>query len=106
DAVNKVLEAKRSNGEIGGALGTEVVLYCKADLQQKLQLLGDELRFVLITSTAEVRSLDEAQDAEATALNSLQVSVKKSVYAKCARCWHHRADVGTHSTHPEICLRC
>jgi len=29
DAVNKVLEAKRAQGEIGGSLGAEVVLYAK-----------------------------------------------------------------------------
>lgn len=106
DEVNKVLEAKRNNGEVGGGLGTEVTLFCDDELQQKLNALGDELRFVLITSTAQVRPAGEANGAEPTALNGLQVAVKKSAHAKCARCWHHRADVGANSTHPEICLRC
>jgi isoleucyl-tRNA synthetase len=106
DAVNKVLEAKRGNGEVGGSLGAEVVLYCSTDLQQKLQSLGDELRFVLITSTADVRDLADAQNAEATELEGLQVAVKKSAHEKCARCWHHRADVGSNQQHPQVCLRC
>jgi isoleucyl-tRNA synthetase len=106
DAVNKVLEAKRGNGEVGGSLGAEVILFCSDDLQKKLQLLGDELRFVLITSTAEVCSSAEGQEAETTELAGLKVAVKKSAHTKCARCWHHRADVGAQAAHPEICLRC
>ncbi len=106
NAVNKVLEAKRGTGEVGGSLGAEVVLYCNEKLRNELQKLGNELRFVLITSTAEVRSLAVAQDAVATDVDGLQVSVQKSTYHKCARCWHHRADVGRFVVHPELCERC
>ncbi len=106
DAVNKVLEAKRTAGEVGGSLGAEVVLYCDEALQVELQKLANELRFVLITSTAEVRALNAAQNAESTEVSGLLVAVKKSEHAKCARCWHHRADVGANTAHPEICLRC
>jgi isoleucyl-tRNA synthetase len=106
DAVNKVLEAKRTAGEVGGSLGAEVILYCDEKLQSELQKLANELRFVLITSTAEIRSLNEAQDAEVTDVTGLQVAVKKSEHAKCERCWHHRADVGANAAHPTICLRC
>jgi isoleucyl-tRNA synthetase len=106
DAVNKVLEAKRGSGEVGGSLGAEVVLYCSEALQQQLQSLGDELRFVLITSTADVRDIAQGQDADATELDGLRVAVKKSAHEKCVRCWHHRADVGSNLKHPQICLRC
>lgn len=106
DAVNKVLEAKRAAGEVGGSLGAEVILYCDEKLQVELQKLANELRFVLITSTAEIRPLAEAQNAEATDLAGLKVAVKKSEHAKCERCWHHRADVGANAAHPTICLRC
>jgi isoleucyl-tRNA synthetase len=106
DAVNKVLEAKRAAGEVGGSLGAEVILYCDEKLQDELQKLANELRFVLITSTAEIRPLAEAQVAEATELSGLKVAVKKSAHAKCERCWHHRADVGANAVHPVICLRC
>lgn len=105
-AVNKVLEAKRTAGEVGGSLGAEVILYCDEKLQSELLKLADELRFVLITSTAEIRPLAEAQHAEATEIAGLQVAVKKSEHAKCERCWHHRADVGANTAHPTVCLRC
>ena len=94
DEVNKVLEAKRNSGEVGGGLGTEVTLYCDSELQPKLQALGDELRFVLITSTAEVRPAAEANHAEPTALKGLGVAVKKicgcqmcALLAPSCRCW-------------------
>ena len=106
DAVNKVLEAKRTAGEVGGSLGAEVILYCDEKLQSELQKLANELRFVLITSTAEIRPLAQAQQAEVTDVAGLQVAVKKSEHAKCERCWHHRADVGANAAHPTICLRC
>ncbi len=105
-AVNKVIEAKRAAGEVGGALGTDVTLFADNKLQSELQKLGDELRFVLITSTANVQPLSAAQNAEATEVSGLQVAVKKSEYTKCERCWHHRADVGANAVHPTICLRC
>jgi isoleucyl-tRNA synthetase len=106
DAVNKVLEAKRTAGEVGGSLGAEVILYCDEKLHGELHKLANELRFVLITSTAEIRPLGEAQNAEATDIAGLQVAVKKSEHTKCERCWHHRADVGANAAHPTICLRC
>jgi isoleucyl-tRNA synthetase len=105
-AVNKVIEAKRAAGEVGGALGTEVTLFVDDKLLAELQKLGDELRFVLITSTANVQALSAAQNAEATDMSGLQVAVKKSEYTKCERCWHHRADVGANAAHATICLRC
>jgi isoleucyl-tRNA synthetase len=106
DAVNKVLEARRTAGEVGGSLGAEVILYCDEKLQDELSKLANELRFVLITSTAEIRPLAEAQNAEVTDVAGLQVAVKKSEHAKCERCWHHRADVGANTAHPTVCLRC
>ena len=60
-----------------------------------LQSLGDELKFVLITSQAEVL----AGDAD-------EIIVTPAAGTKCERCWHVREDVGTHADHPTICGRC
>ncbi len=106
DAVNKVLEEKRGQGQLGASLGAEVVLYCDDELRLLLERLGNELRFVLITSTAEVRPLIEASNAEVTDLEGLKVAASKSEHAKCVRCWHHRPDVGSSPAHPEVCARC
>lgn len=107
DAVNKELENQRNAKVIGGNLQAEVSLYADAQLADLLAQLGDELRFVTITSTAVVKPLAEAPaDAVATEVEGLRLSVVKSGHAKCERCWHHRADVGSNAAHPQICVRC
>lgn len=106
-AVNKELEALRSAKAIGGNLQAEVTLFGDDALQADLARLGNELRFVLITSTAEVRPAGEApEQAVTTEVPGLKLRILKSEHAKCGRCWHHRADVGTHAAHPELCGRC
>lgn len=106
-AVNKELEALRSAKAIGGNLQAEVTLFGDDALQADLARLGNELRFVLITSTAEVRPAGEApEQAVATEVPGLKLRILKSEHAKCGRCWHHRSDVGTHAEHPELCGRC
>ncbi len=105
NAVNKVLEGKKEVG-IQKTLESEVTLYVDHSLYSTLLKLGDELRFVLITSAARVLPLTEASGAESTEMEGLLLNVQKTAYAKCARCWHHREDVGTVAEHPELCGRC
>ncbi len=105
-AVNKVLETKRADGVVGGSLSAEVVLYCDDELMHILEKVGDELRFILITSTATLAPLAAGEAAESTDIEGLRIAVSRSVHNKCARCWHHRADVGAVAAHVEICQRC
>lgn len=106
-AVNKELENQRNAKVIGGNLQAQVTLYADADLAEKLNRLGDELRFVLITSTAQVADLSAAPaDAVETEFAGLKLHISKSEEPKCTRCWHHRADVGSVAAHPEACARC
>ncbi|PAV48174.1 isoleucine--tRNA ligase [Pseudomonas sp. HAR-UPW-AIA-41] len=106
-AVNKELENLRAAKAIGGNLQAEVTLFVDDELSAKLTKLGDELRFVLITSAAQVAPLSAADaDAVATDNAGLKLKIVKSAHAKCGRCWHHRADVGAHAAHPELCGRC
>jgi isoleucyl-tRNA synthetase len=106
-AVNKELEGMRAAKAIGGSLQAEVTLYGEESLQAALGKLGNELRFALITSTASLAPLADAPaDAVATEVPGLKLKIVKSAHAKCARCWHHREDVGNHAEHPELCDRC
>ncbi|WP_299733741.1 isoleucine--tRNA ligase [uncultured Endozoicomonas sp.] len=105
-AVNKALEDARTAGTIGGSLEAEVTLFASEDLSAKLAKLANELRFVLITSAAEVKPLADATDATATELEGLKVLVKKSEHPKCDRCWHRREDVGSVEAHADLCGRC
>ena len=99
--VVKVLEDVRSEGRIGSSLQAEVEIRASGARYDLLASLEDDLRFILICSKT---TLVKAADAGAEA-----VIATPSAYRKCARCWHWRADVGSHghaADHPELCGRC
>jgi isoleucyl-tRNA synthetase len=107
DEVNKVLESARKEEIIGATLQAEVTLYTGGDLAQKLMTLKDELRFVLLTSKAQVEVVNTKPEAAvATEIDGLFIAVKATQAPKCDRCWHHSEDVGQHAEHPELCGRC
>ncbi len=91
----KELETFRAAGNIGSSLQAEVTLHASPDTQALLAPLGDDLRFVLITSQAHVVAADTDR-----------VDVTPSAAKKCERCWHYRDDVDTHADHPGLCGRC
>jgi len=105
--VNKAMEAERAQGNIRGSLDANVVLYATSELRQMLETLGDELRFVLITSGAELADLADAP-AEALVgdVEGLKVLVSASDAEKCERCWHRRDDIGSFEEHQTLCGRC
>lgn len=106
-AVSKQLEGMRKDGVIGSSLDAEVDLYCDGDLRAQVERLGEELRFVLITSGARVHGLDQAGDGtQDCEVEGLKIAARASAHDKCPRCWHHREDVGSHATHPRLCGRC
>ena len=85
-------------------------VYLDEAQHRRMAALGDELRFVLITSQARIRPAAE-RPAHAVAATSVAetgawISVAVEGAPKCARCWHRRADVGSDPDHPEICGRC
>ena len=95
DAVNKDIEALRAAGQVGASLQACVTLTVAPEDYALLASLGDDLKFVFITSTIEL-----------IAGSALQVSAKASSDAKCERCWHYSADVGHDAAHPTLCGRC
>ncbi|MCL5975131.1 MAG: isoleucine--tRNA ligase, partial [Gammaproteobacteria bacterium] len=107
DAVAKELENKRNQGEVKGGLTADVALYADEPLLTILNKAGDELKFVLITSSAKYFSFaDKPATAIQTGLSELAVDIHASTNARCERCWHQTVDVGTHADHPELCGRC
>ena len=93
--VQKELETVRVAGGIGSSLQAEVTLHASPGTQALLAPLGDDLRFVLITSQARVVGADADR-----------VDVTPSAAKKCERCWHYRADVDADAGHPGLCGRC
>ena len=108
-AVSKELERLRTAGDIGSPLDARVDLYCSASMGSALARLGDELRFVFITSDAQVHAAEyrpESAVVGGTDAEPFWLSVSRSRDSKCSRCWHRREDVGQFGQHPEICSRC
>jgi isoleucyl-tRNA synthetase len=95
DAVNKAIETVREAGGVGSSLQAEVTLAAPPETHALLASLGEDLKFVLITSKATLVHGD-----------ALAVTVTPSAATKCERCWHWRDDVGHDPAHPTICTRC
>jgi isoleucyl-tRNA synthetase len=95
DMANKEIESVRATGGIGSSLQANLAITAPAEDHALLAALGDDLKFVFIVSHFAL-----SQGAE------LAVQVTPSADAKCDRCWHWRADVGSDPAHPEICGRC
>ena len=93
--VQKELESVRQTGAIGSSLQADVALVAEGATYDALASLGDDLRFVLITSAATVKKGA-----------ALAIAVTPSAARKCERCWHWRADVGCDPQHPGLCGRC
>ncbi len=105
--VNKVIEQARKDKVVGGSLEAAVTLYADDELTAKLADLGDELRFVLLTSEVTVAPYQDApSDALESDLKGLKISLTKASGDKCPRCWHYTHDIGQSTTHPDLCGRC
>jgi isoleucyl-tRNA synthetase len=107
-ACSKQMESLRVNKIIGSSLDAEIDLYCDVKMADLLSQLGDELRFVLITSAVRLFPLAEKPEQAVLIddLTGIAIRVQASEQTKCVRCWHHREDVGSDQSHPELCSRC
>jgi len=95
EIANKEIEHKRTEGLVGASLQAELVIHCDGATYDALASLGDDLKFVFITSKV---SLIKSE--------GLSVDVKASAATKCERCWHYSDDVGHNPAHPTLCGRC
>ncbi|MGQ4583998.1 isoleucine--tRNA ligase [Lysobacter sp. F60174L2] len=98
EQVSKLLEPMRAAGTIGAALEAEIALRCGVADQNWLAPLAEELRFLFISGDVSVVADDAAKE--------VLVEASRSEKAKCGRCWHYRADVGSVEAHPTLCGRC
>ncbi len=95
DLANKEIENQRTAGVVGASLQAELSITCEGETHADLAALGEDLKFVFITS--QVRLVQGP---------GLSVTVQASAAHKCDRCWHYSEDVGQHADHPTICGRC
>jgi isoleucyl-tRNA synthetase len=95
ETANKEIENKRTAGLVGASLQAELVIHCDGAAYDALASLGDDLKFVFITSKVTLVKGE-----------GLTVEVKASEDKKCDRCWHYSDDVGHNPAHPTLCGRC
>ncbi|GMV48446.1 MAG: isoleucine--tRNA ligase [Pseudomonadota bacterium] len=95
DAANKEIEAVRAAGALGSSLQAELAITAPAADHALLASLGEDLKFVFITSAVTLAEGD-----------ALAIGVTPSAAKKCERCWHWRSDVGADAAHPLLCGRC
>ena len=95
DQVNKDIEALRADGKVGASLQAAVTLQAGPEDHALLASLGNDLKFVFITSQLNLEAGD-----------SLAAKVAVSEETKCERCWHYAPDVGVNPAHPTLCGRC
>jgi isoleucyl-tRNA synthetase len=91
DPVRKNIEDLRAAGKVGSSLQAEADLHADAGDYELLASLGEDLKYVMLTSAARLHHASE-----------FQASVAPSAHAKCERCWHYRADVNAEG----LCGRC
>jgi isoleucyl-tRNA synthetase len=89
--VRKQLEELRVAGKVGSSLQAELDLAVNGSDYELLASLGDELKFVMLTSAVRIARADESA-----------VTVTPSAHPKCERCWHYRGDVDAAG----LCGRC
>ena len=95
DQVNKDIEALRADGKVGASLQAAVTLQAGPEDHALLASLGQDVKFVFITSQLNLVAGD-----------SLMAKVAVSEDTKCDRCWHYAPDVGVNPAHPTLCGRC
>lgn len=108
NTVNKILEDKKAEG-IQKSLEAEITIYAEKSLLDILGKLENELKFVFITSEANIKPISDLVDKDdiiSTEMEGLKVKVTKTDYIKCQRCWHHVENIGSNKDHPNICNRC
>jgi isoleucyl-tRNA synthetase len=91
DPVRKEIEALRAQDKIGASLQAELDYAADGRDYELLASLGNELKFLMLTSAARVRCSSEAG-----------VQVRPSEHRKCERCWHYTPDVNDEG----LCARC
>jgi isoleucyl-tRNA synthetase len=118
--VNGKIETLRAASEVGSSLQAEVTIEAPMVVQgaggevvaqlraqgdvawdgidfDLLSSLGDDLKFVFITSSVVIKKASDSTG---------RISVRPSSQQKCDRCWHYRSDVGQDAKHAGFCARC
>ena len=99
DEVLRAIEGERKAGVIGSSLEASIALELGTEAFSICDKVRDSLELFFIVSECSIKEADFAAE-------EVKVTVSKVSYAKCARCWNQRPDVGSDPNHPDVCARC
>lgn len=120
DQANQVMEAARSDKFLGASTEAKILVFVEdsvaRDRLARQACTGngvDELRYVLITSRAELAGSEaEArlckyhQEVQIEGLGRVVIGVARADGSRCNRCWNYSTGVGADAEHPLLCERC
>ncbi|WWP00330.1 MAG: isoleucine--tRNA ligase [Candidatus Dasytiphilus stammeri] len=106
--INKALEKARREKKWGESLSVGIIIYTTGSIAEKLRNLGSELKFFLLTSSAEVMDYELApiSSIQSKSIPKFNLVLYKASGTKCLRCWHYTSDIGQNKHFPELCGRC
>ncbi|MDD5505733.1 MAG: isoleucine--tRNA ligase [Candidatus Omnitrophica bacterium] len=97
--VAKMLEEKRSLGEIGSSFDAKIKLLTKDQNRYTfLESLKDELPEIFKVSQVEIGIQDNYPE--------FKIEVNKAAGVKCVRCWNYTLTTGKSLKHPLLCAKC
>ena len=102
-----MIEEARNEGLVGSSLECSLEMICNKNLYNKLENLKDELKFLFIVSECKILIGNETDNfSMKDGSDEFSISISKSKYKKCERCWHLHETVGKITKYPTICQRC
>ncbi|RMX00217.1 isoleucine--tRNA ligase [Allofranklinella schreckenbergeri] len=96
DVANKEIETVRASGQLGASLQAAITISAAPKDYELLASLGQDLKYVFITSAAQLQVGPEGEPT---------VQVALAPGRKCAMTWHYSEDVGSHPDYPELSAR-
>jgi isoleucyl-tRNA synthetase len=94
--IQQAIEKARQEKKIGSNLEATVAL----------TLPAEGFTHPVFSDPATLHEFLILSDLQITRGTDLAAVVTESSHHKCARCWKHLPDVGTHAEHPTLCGRC
>jgi isoleucyl-tRNA synthetase len=96
--VYREIEKARQEKVIGNSLEAAVVYHVPVGhLHNAWQGQESLIEEIMMVSSFRLKAGDD---------ETVHANVSRTPYKKCARCWRHRAYVGTSKEHPDLCDRC
>ncbi|MFI4846951.1 MAG: isoleucine--tRNA ligase [Candidatus Makana argininalis] len=106
--INKIIEIKRKNKIINSSLESCIILHAKPYIYNILKKLGNEIKFIFLTSKVLLSNYDNSDfnSIKCENIEGLKINIIKIKGKKCPRCWHFENNNNYKKKYSDICKRC